>query len=162
MDVRKLISEAFLMAVIESVKREGTDKTIEWIKSVANDLGDKEGPGLEGDPRGNVNCLYICPFANMLQEFLNRYGGTPPEFMDLLNSDNVSGNFAASNIFCIFHHTLRSKRAELAGRKASHLASNANADCITAYNDKAIEAAGLTKDDIDELMTKTVCVFQFE
>lgn len=162
MDVRKLVSEAFLMAIVESVRTAGLDKTIEWIVQVAKDVGEKEGPGLEGDPRGKINCLYICPFANILQEFLNSYGGTPSEFVEILESEKVREELAASNIFCIFHHTLRAKRAELAGRKALHLASNANAECRAAYNDEAIEAAGLTKEEIDDLLTKTVCLFQFD
>ena len=162
MDVKKQVSEAFLMAIIESVRRDGPEKTIEWIESVANNLGEKEGPGLEGDPRGGVNCLHICPFANVLQEFFNWYGGEPAEFAELLNSCRINKKFAASNVFCIFHHTFRVKRAELAGRRAFHLASNANAECKTAYNEKAIEKAGMTKEEIDEMLKKTVCIFQFE
>lgn len=162
MDVRKIVSEAFLMAIIEGVRRDGPEKTLEWIEHVADRLGEKEGPGLEGDPKGSLNCLHICPFANVLQEFLIKYGETPSEFMDVLNSADCNDTFAASNVFCIFHHTIRIKRAELAGRKVYHLASSANAEGRTAYNEKAIEAVGLTKDAIDELMEKTVCVFKYE
>jgi len=162
MDIRKLVSEAFLMAIIESVRREGPEKAVEWIERVADDLGEKEGPGLEGDPRGGVNCLYICPFANMLQEFLNWYGGMPAEFAELLNCSQLNKKFAASNVFCIFHYTILAKRAELAGRNAVHLASNANAECKAAYNEDAIEKAGMTKEEIDEMLKKTVCIFQFE
>jgi len=162
MDVRKIVSEAFLMAIIEGVRRDGPEKTLEWIERVADSLGEKEGPGLEGDPKGSVNCLYICPFANALQEFLIKYGETPSEFMDILNSADRADTFAASNIFCIFHHTIRTKRARLAGRNVYHLASSANAEGKTAYNEKAIETTGLTKDAIDELMEKTVCVFKYE
>ncbi|MHC1594679.1 MAG: hypothetical protein ACXQT2_05160 [Methanotrichaceae archaeon] len=162
MDVRKIVSEAFLMAIIEGVRKDGPEKTLEWIEHVADSLGEKEGPGLEGDPRGSLNCLYICPFANALQEFQIKYGETPSEFMDILGSADCSDTFAASNVFCIFHHTIRTKRAELAGRKVYHLASSANAERKTAYNEKAIEAVGLTKDAIDELMEKTVCVFKYE
>ncbi|MHC1632123.1 MAG: hypothetical protein ACXQT4_07565 [Methanotrichaceae archaeon] len=162
MDIKKLVSEAFLMTIIDSVRRNGPEKTIEWIVHVANNLGEKEGPGLEGDPRGSINCMYICPFANILQEFLNKYGGMPPEFEELLSCNSIEETLAASNVFCIFHHTLRAKRSELAGRKAIHLASNANAEGLIAYNDKAIEAVGLTKEEIDELITKTVCIFKYE
>ncbi len=162
MDVRKIVSEAFLMAIIEGVRKDGPEKTFEWIEHVADNLGEKEGPGLEGDPKGSLNCLHICPFANALQEFLIKYGETPPEFMALLDSADRDDTFAASNVFCIFHHTIRTKRAELAGRKVYHLASSANAERKTAYNEKAIEAANMTKADIDELMEKTVCVFKYE
>ncbi len=162
MDVVKLVSDAFLVAIIESVKRDDPDESIEWIESVAKNLGEREGPGLEGDPRGKVNCLHICPFANMLQKFTNEYGGMPEEFLELLNSERVQESFAASNIFCIFHHTLRAKRAELAGKEAFHLASDANVEGKAVYNQEAIEEAGLTKVEIDELLTKSVCIFRFK
>jgi len=162
MDIKKLVSEAFLMAIVESVKRDGPEKTIELIENVAKYIGEKEGPGLEGDPKGSVNCMYICPFANILQEFLNKYGGMPPEFEELLEYSNDRDDIAASNVFCLYHHSLRAKRAEMAGKKVSHLASNANAEAKTTYNDKAIEAANLSRENIDELITKTVCIFKYE
>ena len=159
MNVKNLLSSAFLMAVIESIRSDGSDKTVSWIKRIATNLGEIEGPGLEGDPRGEVNCLYICPFANPLQEFLDIYEEMPPEFEEIMSCHECK---AVSNVFCIFHHSFRERRAELAGRKVIHLASNANALGKAAYNDDAILGAGLSRDEVDELLKKVTCIFKFE
>jgi hypothetical protein len=159
MNVKNILPNAFLMAVVESVRSDGPEKTIRWIETIASKLGEKEGPGLEGDPRGGMNCLYICPFANVLQEFLDLYGEIPPEFTELIK---CSDNPAVSNIFCIFHHNFRIKRGELAGKNVYHLASNANAERIAAYNDEAIVRAGVRKEEIDDLLEKVTCIFKFE
>ena len=159
MNVKSLLSSAFLMAVIESVRSNGPENTASLINKIAISLGEIEGPSLEGDPKGDINCLYICPFANLLQEFLEMYKEIPPEFEDIRSYYECK---AVSNFFCIFHHSFRERRAELAGRRVVHIASNANSEGKTAYNDDAISGAGLTKEKVDELLNRVTCIFKFE
>jgi hypothetical protein len=160
MEVKKLLVDAFLLAIIEEVRKRGARNTIVWIETIAARLGEREGPGLEGDPMGGVNGLPICPFFNLVTEFTEKCGGEPPEFKELVDT---SKNMAVSNIFCIFHHRLRAKRAEQAGKsQALHLASNANAQGETVYDEDAIVRAGLSKTEVDELMKKATCVFKFQ
>lgn len=160
MDVKQVLMTSFLLAIVESVRSQGPEKTIAWIEAIASALGEREGPGLEGDPMGGVNVLHICPFFSVVREFVEDFGEEPEEFRVLIE---MRKSLAVSNIFCLFHHCLRAKRAEMAGKKTSlHLASDANPAGATVYNDDAIVNAGLGRAEVDEMMKKVACIFKFQ
>lgn len=160
MDVKQVLVTSFLLAIVESVRSQGPEKTIAWIEAIASALGEREGAGLEGDPMGGVNVLHICPFFSVVQEFVEEFGEEPEEFRKLIE---MRRSLAVSNIFCLFHHQIRAKRAEMAGKKtALHLASCANPAGSTVYNDDAIVNAGLGRAEVDEMMKKVSCIFKFQ
>jgi hypothetical protein len=160
MDPKEVLVMSFLLAIVESVRSQGPEKTIAWIESIASTFGDLEGAGLEGDPMGGVNVLHICPFFSVVQEFVEEFGEEPEEFRVLIE---MRKNLAVSNIFCLFHHRLRARRAEMAGKKTTLLlASDANPAGATVYNDDAIVSAGLGRAEVDEMMKKVACIFKFQ
>lgn len=160
MDVKQILVTSFLLAIVESVRSQGPEKTIAWIEAIASTIGEREGAGLEGDPMGGVNVLHICPFFSVVQEFVEEFGEEPEEFRMLIE---MRRSLAVSNIFCLFHHRLRARRAEMAGKStALHLASDANPSGEIVYNDEAIVNAGLEKAEVDEMMKKVACIFKFQ
>ncbi len=165
-----LMPKAFLMGIVELVDIIGPEKTDQWIMSIGKKLGEREGPGVEGARENSINYMPICPFANELIEFMEMNGERPPQFMDIIRHTNklrkesdVGWEFPAiSNIFCIFHHSYRKHRAEMAGNKMLHLGCISPLTKTIVYNDKAIEKAGMSRDDVDKVLEKSVCVFKID
>ena len=165
-----LMPKAFFMGIVELVDMVGPEKTDRWILSIGEKLGEREGPGIEGARENSINYMPICPFANELIEFVEISGERPPQFMDIIKHTNKmreeSGRGwefpAISNIFCILHNSYRKQRAEMAGSKMLHLGCRSPLTKTIVYNDKAIEKAGMSRDDVDKVLEKSVCVFKIE
>ena len=165
-----MMPKAFLMGIVKLVDMIGPEETDKWIISIGKTLGDREGPGFEGAREDGINYMPICPFANELVEFVEIDGERPPQFMDIIKSTNKrreqsdSGwEFPAiSNIFCILHHSYRKHRAEMAGDTMLHLGCKSPLSSMVAYNDKAIEKAGMSRDDVDKVLEKSICVFKVQ
>ena len=165
-----LMPKAFLMGIVELVDIIGPEKTDQWIMSIGKKLGEREGPGVEGARENSINYMPICPFANELIEFMEMNGERPPQFMDIIRHTNklrkgsdMGWEFPAiSNIFCIFHHSYRKHRAEMAGNEMLHLGCISPLTKMIVYNDKAIEKAGMSRDDVDKVLEKSVCVFKID
>lgn len=165
-----MMPKAFLMGIVKLVDMIGPEETDKWIISIGKKLGDREGPGFEGAREDGINYMPICPFANELVEFVEIDGERPPQFMDIIKSTNKRREQsdrgwefpAISNIFCIFHHSYRKHRAEMAGNTMLHLGCKSPLSSMVAYNDKAIEKAGMSRDDVDKVLEKSICVFKVQ
>lgn len=165
-----MMPKAFLMGIVELVDMVGPEEADKWMMSIGKKLGEKEGPGVEGAREDGINFMPICPFANEVVEFVDMEGGRPSQFMDIIKHTNKARDEsdrgwefpAISNIFCILHHSYRKHRAEMAGDKMLHLGCKSPLSAAVAYNDKAIEKAGMSRDDVDKVLEKSVCVFKIE
>ena len=165
-----MMPKAFLMGIVELVDMFGPEEADKWIMSIGKKLGEREGPGVEGAREDGINYMPICPFANEVVEFVDMEGGRPPQFMDIIKHTNKMRDEsdrgwefpAISNIFCILHHSYRKHRAEMTGSTMLHLGCKSPLSAAVAYNDKAIEKAGMSRDDVDKILEKSVCVFKIE
>lgn len=165
-----MMPKAFLMGIVELVDMIGPEETNKWIVSIGKKMGEKEGPGLEGAREDGINFMPICPFANELISYVEMEGELPTQFMDIIKNtnkraaeSNAGWEFPAiSQIFCILHHSYRKHRAEMAGNTILHLGCKSPFSSTVAYNDKAIEKAGMSREDVDKVLEKSVCVFKVE
>ncbi|MBN1133376.1 MAG: hypothetical protein JXA38_00295 [Methanosarcinaceae archaeon] len=168
--LERILPKAFLIGIVELVNSAGPEKAYLWMQSIGEKLGEGEGPGFEGAREDNINYMPLCPFANHVVEFVGMYGERPSEFMDIIRCANERRDRskngwqypAIANIFCVLHHSFRVKRASMAGAEILHLGCKSPLTEITAYNEKAIEKSGMTKDDVDKILEKSICVFKIE
>ncbi|MCK4937340.1 MAG: hypothetical protein KAR85_01905 [Methanosarcinales archaeon] len=165
-----MLPQAFLIGITDLVDLIGAEMTVEWLIRIGTELGETQGPGLEGDPEGDLNYLPMCPFSHELIRYIDMFGERPEGFKIIVDyvkereaadEDKVECP-AVSSVLCLLHHAYRVKRAEMAGQKTLHLACKSPlTGSKTAYNEEAIEKAGVTKKDVDKIMEKSICVFKF-
>ncbi|MCL7415488.1 MAG: hypothetical protein M8349_05435 [ANME-2 cluster archaeon] len=165
-----MLPQAFMIGITDLVNIIGPEKTVKWLIQIGRELAETQGPGLEGAPEGDLNYLPICPFSDELIHFIDMFGERPKEFQTIVeyvkereaaNTDKVECPAVAS-ILCLMHHAYRVKRAEMAGYGTLHLACRS---VVTgskpAYNEEAIAKAGVTKEEVDKILEKGVCIFKF-
>ena len=165
-----MLPQAFLIGITDLVDLIGAEKTVKWLIRIGTELGETQGSGLEGAPEGDLNYLPMCPFSDELIRYIDMFGERPEEFKMIVdyikereaaNKDKVECP-AVSNVLCLLHHAYRVKRAEMAGQKTLHLACKSPlTGRDPAYNEEAIAEAGVTKEDVDKILEKGVCVFKF-
>ncbi|MCK4928243.1 MAG: hypothetical protein KAR76_00760 [Methanosarcinales archaeon] len=165
-----MLPQAFMIGITDLVDMIGAEKTVKWLITIGRELGENQGPGLEGAPEGDLNYLPICPFADELVRFIDMFGERPEEYNTIVeyvkereaaDKDKVECPAVAS-VLCLMHHAYRVKRAEMAGYSTLHLAcKSVVTDNKPVYNEEAIEKAGVTKEDVDKILEKGVCVFKF-
>lgn len=165
-----MLPQGFLIGIMDLVDQIGPKKTSEWLTGIGEKLGETQGPGLEGAPEGDLNYLPLCPFYDELIRFIDLFGDRPEEFKRITeyvqeheasNKEKVECP-AVANTLCLLHHGYRKKRAEMAGAETLHLACRCSVSEVpSAYNMEAIEKAGVTKEDVDRILEKGVCVFKF-
>jgi len=163
-----MLPKAFLIGIIELVDEAGPENTCRWMQAIGEKLGEGEGAGFEGAREDDINYMPLCPFANEVIEFVEMYGERPSQFMDIIRCANERRDKsksgweypAISNIFCMLHHSYRRKRAKMADADILHLGCKSPLTEITAYNEKAIEKAGMTRDDVDTILENSICVFK--
>ncbi|NIA03135.1 MAG: hypothetical protein GWP12_01140 [Nitrospirae bacterium] len=165
-----MLPQGFLIGIVDLVNIIGPEKTSEWLIRIGKELGETQGPGFEGAPEGDLNYLPMCPFTDELVRFMDMFGDKPEEFKRVVeyikereasNKEKVECP-AVVNTLCLLHHGYRKKRAEMAGAETLHLASRCSIPEVAyAYNMEAIEKAGVTKEDVDKILEKGVCVFKF-
>ena len=165
-----MLPQGFLIGIMDLVNIMGPEKTSEWLTRIGEKLGETQGPGFEGAPEGDLNYLPMCPFTDELIRFIDMFGDRPEEFKRVVeyvkereasNEDKVECP-AIVNTLCLLHHGYRKKRAEMAGAETLHLACRCSIPEVPpAYNMEAIEKAGVTKEDVDKILEKGVCVFKF-
>lgn len=165
-----MLPQGFLIGIMDLVDMMGPEKTSEWLTRIGEKLGETQGPGFDGAPEDDLNYLPMCPFTDELIRFIDMFGERPEEFKRIVeyvteregsNKENVECP-AVVNTLCLLHHGYRKKRAELAGAETLHLACRCSVPEVPpAYNMEAIEKAGVTKDDVDKILEKGVCVFKF-
>jgi hypothetical protein len=166
-----MLPQALMIGIIEMVNKVGPEQTSKWLTYIGNEMALTQGPGLEGDPDDlDLNYLPLCPFANELLKFFDLFGERPEEFKKIteyvtereaINKNKVEYP-AVSNILCLLHNAYRKKRALMAGYETLHLAScSPLPNVLPAYNEEAIKAAGISREQVDELLKKGVCIFKF-
>jgi hypothetical protein len=165
-----MLPQAFMIGIMKLVDMIGPEKTCEWLTSIGEELAITQGPGLEGVPEDDLNYLPMCPFSDELIRFIDMHGERPEQFQKMIeciaqreaaDKDNVECP-AVATILCLLHHAYRAKRAEMAGAELLHLASKSPIPSVPpAYNEEAIQKAGVSKEKVDRFLEKSICVFKF-
>ncbi|MDF1530975.1 MAG: hypothetical protein P1P72_01450 [ANME-2 cluster archaeon] len=165
-----MLPQAFMVGISDLVDMVGPEMTVKWLIQIGRDLAETQGSGLEGDPEGDLNYITICPFSDELIRFIDMFGERPEEYHRIVeyvhereNEDKDKTECpAVASVLCIMHNAYRAKRAEMAGMKTLHLACKSPVTGnIPVYNEEAIAEAGVSKEDVDTLLNKGVCIFKF-
>ncbi|MBP2029664.1 hypothetical protein J2755_000584 [Methanohalophilus levihalophilus] len=169
--LENMLPKAFLVGIMEMVDRFGPEETFNWIVSIGTKLAEIEGPGFEGARENHVNFLPVCPFGSDFVEFVEMYGGEQPsqflEIIDYVNKQKETAedgwNYPAlSGVLGILHYSYSKKRAELAGAELLSVGTKSPLTDEFEYNYKAIEKAGMTKEEVDKYLDKSYCVFKID
>lgn len=165
-----MLPQAFMIGISDLVDTVGPEMTVKWLIRIGRELAETQGPGLEGDPAGDLNYLLLNPFSDEVIRFIDMFGERPEEYQRIdeyvkerekENKDIVECPAVAS-VICIMHHAYRVRRAEMAGMKTLHLACRSPATGnIPVYNEEAIAKAGVSKEDVDSILENGMCVFKF-
>ncbi len=167
--LENMLPKAFLVGIMEMVDRFGPEETYNWIETIGAKLAEIEGPGFEGARENHVNFLPVCPFGSDFIEFVEMYGGEqPPQFVKIIEyvkdkKDSSKDGWkypALSGVLGILHYSYSKKRAELAGADLLSVGSKSALTEELEYNYKAIEKAGMTKEEVDSYLEKSYCVFK--
>lgn len=165
-----MLPQAFMIGIIEMVNEDGPEKTARWLTNIGKEMAKTQGPGLEGSPLDGLNYLPLCPFADELIRFIDIFGEHPEEFLKIMQyakkreaeDKNKVECPAVATFICLLHNAYRKKRAKMAGYETIHLACKAiMPGAPTAYNEEAIKVAGITKEEVDNILQKGSCVFKF-
>lgn len=165
-----MMPQAFMVGIMELVNMIGAEKTCDWLIKIGEELAITQGPGFEGAPANDLNYLPMCPFSDELIRFIDMFGERPDEYkmiVDCITERETADKEkvecpAVANTLCLLHHGYRSKRAKMAGAKTLHLACKCSIpDAPPVYNEEAIRKAEVTKEEVDKLLEKGVCIFKF-
>jgi len=165
-----MLPQAFMIGIIEMVNEDGPEKTTKWLTNIGKEMAKTQGSGLEGNPLDGLNYLPLCPFADELIRFIDIFGEHPEEFLKIVQyvaereaeDKNKVECPAVANILCLLHNAYRKKRARMAGYETLHLASKSLLpNVLPAYNEEAIKVAGVSREQVDELLKKGTCIFKF-
>lgn len=165
-----LLPQAFMVGIAQLVDMMGTEKAVDWLIFIGEELAKTQGPGFEGAPENSLNYLPLCPFTDELVRFVDLFGERPEEYRKILEyvkekkmDEKEKIKFpAVSTTLCLIHHAYRSRRAQLAGAETLHLACKCSVtDAPPVYNEEAIAAAGVSKEKVEKILEKGVCVFKF-
>ena len=165
-----MLPKAFMFGIVEMVDMAGPEKTLDWMEAIGRKLADIEGPGFEGAREDDINYIPICPSVNELIEFIDVYGESPSQFLEVIKASEKRREKAKdgweypalSNILGVLHFSYSKRRAELAGAKLINLGCKSPLTNINEYNEKALEKTGMTKDEVENLLEKAYCVFKIE
>ncbi|NPE27865.1 hypothetical protein HNV12_07810 [Methanococcoides sp. SA1] len=168
--VENMISKAFLLGIIEMVDKDGLEETTDWLQKIGIKLAEIEGPGFEGAREDDINYISLCPFSNILLDFIQIYGERPSQFTELVNLSNRKMSEdedgwkypALTTVTGILYHSYTRKRAELAGVELLNVGAKCPRTHNNVYNEKAIERAGMNKEEVDKYLEKSyyVCKIQ--
>ena len=168
--LENMLPKAFLFGIVEMVDMVGPDKTLDWIETIGRKMADIEGAGFEGARKNGIILIPICPCVSELIEFNELYGKSPSQFLQVIKCSNKRRDKSKqgweypvlTNILDVLHFSYSKQRAELAGAKFLNLGCKSPFTNINEYNKKALEKAGMTKDEVDKLLERAYCVFKIE
>lgn len=164
--VENMISKAFLLGIIEMVDKDGPEDTMSWLKKIGVKLAEIEGPGFEGAREGDINFIPVCPFSNVLLDFIQIYGERPSQFIELVAfsnrkmvEDEDGWKYPAlTSVTGILYHSYTRKRAELAGVELLNVGSKCPRTQNNVYNEKALEKAEMSKEEVNKYLERSYYV----
>ncbi|UGV41739.1 hypothetical protein J7W08_05540 [Methanococcoides orientis] len=164
--IENMISRAFLIGIIKMVDKNGVQNALEWLREIGEELAEIEGPGFEGAREDDINYLPVCPFSNTLLDFIAIYGERPSQFVELVNLSNKQMREAEdgweypalTTVTGILHHSYIKRRGKLAGVELLNVGSRCPRTNNIVYNEKALEKANMTKEDVDKYLEKAYYV----
>lgn len=168
--LENMLPRAFLVGIMKMVDMSGPLETISWMQSIGEELAVIEGPGFEG-ARMDTDIVYlpISPFGNEVVEFSRIYE-KPEQFSEIIGTmSNLKTKSAApwefpamSHVLDVLQHSYNQKRAELAGTRFYNLGSKSPLGDVRQYNTEAIERAGMSKENVAEILDKAFFVYFIE
>ncbi|MGM0771719.1 MAG: hypothetical protein ACQESU_08965 [Halobacteriota archaeon] len=164
--IENMISRIFLIGILKMVDKNGPQNALEWLREMGKELAEIEGPGFEGAREGDINYLPVCPFSNILLDFITIYGERPSQFIELVNLSNKQMMEAEdgweypalTTVTGILHHSYIRRRGELAGVELLNVGSRCPRTNNIVYNEKALQRANMTKDEVDKYLEKAYYV----
>ncbi|MEJ2250631.1 MAG: hypothetical protein P8Y70_16075 [Candidatus Lokiarchaeota archaeon] len=107
--------------------------------------------------------LEKCPFAELINSYLNISGSLPPELSEITHVYNEEGLGYAVSPFCIIHQTIReevSKHIKVNGKncKLLQLGCKSSAGEIK-FADDNIDSLSIDKDTIENYLAKKACSY---
>ncbi|AEH61208.1 conserved hypothetical protein [Methanosalsum zhilinae DSM 4017] len=167
--LENMLPKAFLLGIVEMVNIVGPEKTLEWLEDIARRLGDIEGGGIEGAREDDINYIPISPCTTDLVEFMDMFG-EPEEFKKIIEYSNHKRDIsergweypALTNILGVLHHWYSYRRAEISGIKLLNVGSKSPFTDEYVYNEKAMEKAGMTREEVDRYLEKGYYVYKME
>ncbi len=168
--LENMLPKAFLIGLVEMVDLVGPEKTYKWLEAIGEKMGEIEGPGFEGAREDEINYLPVCPFGNVVIDFIQIYGERPPQFIEIINYSNEMKSKsedgwkypALTSVIGVMHFSYSRKRAELADSLLLNVGSKSPITNTIEYNDKAIEKAGMTREEVDSYLEKAYYVYKIK
>ncbi|RQD92548.1 hypothetical protein D5R95_00335 [Methanosalsum natronophilum] len=167
--LENMLPKAFLLGIVEVVNEVGPEKAHDWLVKIAQKIGESEGGGIEGAREGDLHYLPTSPCITDIREFIEIFGH-PDEFDQIVeHSNNLKDNStegwkypALTDILGILHHWYNYKRAEMMGIRLLNVGTRCPLNEKYVYNEKAMQRANMTKEDVDKVLEKGYYVYKME